>query len=99
MFFPGQVAQLVEHHPVHQNIVGSIPRQDKCLGIGFAPQGAHVRGNLSMFLSHISYTDVSPCFSPSLLLSLKSINRSSGEDLKKYIISLLKKKDVLREKV
>ena len=50
----------------------------------WSPVGAHMRGNRLIFLSHI---DVSLCLS--LPLSLKSINISSGDDLKKRLSAFL----------
>ena len=48
------MAQLVERHPAKRKVAGSIPSQDTGLGSRFSPPGgAHVRGNQSMFLSHM----------------------------------------------
>ena len=67
----------LEHHPVHQNVIGSIPGQGTNLGCEFDPRLRRTQEAADlMSLSHI---DVS--FSPSISLppiSLKKI--SSGED-------------------
>ena len=53
------------------------PVKEHAWAVGAAPVGARARGNPSMFLLHLC---LSPFLSPSLPLSLKSINMSSGED-------------------
>ena len=58
----------LEHHPLHQNVVGSIPGQGTHLGFQFDPLLGRIREATNQ------------CFSLSLLLSLKSINISSDED-------------------
>ena len=68
----------LEHHPMHPKVAGLIPSQGTYIGCRFDPWlQARARGNQSMFLSHI---DVSLSLSP--FLPLKSINISSGEDIK-----------------
>ena len=58
----GDVAQWIEHRPVNQKVASSIPSQDTCLGCGPGPWLGAVRGNQSMYLSHM---DVSlPLFLP-----------------------------------
>ena len=66
----------LEHRPIHQRAVGSVPSQGTYLGCGFNPwQGTYKRQ-----LTGFSLTSMSVCLSVSLS---KSINISSGEDLKK----------------
>ena len=78
---PGWEAQLGGAFPMHQNVVASIiPCEGIHLGYGFDPRSG---GNQSVFLSHID-------ISLSLPLSLKSINISLVEDLKKKPKSLPK---------
>ena len=69
----------LEHHPVNWKILGLIPTPGLQV---WSPVRVCMRGNQSMFLSHI---DVSLPLSPSLPLSLKSISMSSGEDKKKCL--------------
>ena len=76
--------------PVHQKALGSIPYQCTYLGCKFDPELGH-RGRqptdislTSMFLSLSLFLSLSP--SPLLFsLTLKSINISSGEDLKRKL--------------
>ena len=67
----------LEYLPVNKNVVGLIPGQGTGLGCG-SPIGALMRGNWSMFLSFAL------SLSPSLLLPLKSISMSLGEDKKNF---------------
>lgn len=85
------VAQLVEHHPVHEDIAGSIPGQGSCLGCRFGPQSRQVWKTI--FLSHINVS--LPFSPPRLLLTVFSLpalfalsenqrkKMSLGEDLQK----------------
>ena len=54
---------LAGHHPAKQKVADSVSGQGTCLGWGPGPQLGHVRGNPSLFLSHIK---VSLPLSPSL---------------------------------
>ena len=72
------------HHPVHQNVVGSIPSQDTYLGFGFSPRLGHVLPAANQYLS---LTSMSPSLSLSLSctlpLSLKAMKKMSlGKDKK-----------------
>ena len=70
------MVQLVGACPVHQNAVDLVPSQGTYLGCGFDLQWRRIReATDGCFLSH-------PCFFLSSSLS-KSLNISSGEDLKK----------------
>ena len=61
---PARWLSWLERHPMHGNVVGSVPRQGTYPGGGFDPRLGHVlEGNQLIFLSHIN-------------LSLKSVNMS-----------------------
>ena len=73
----------LECRSVHQKVAGLIPAQGTYLGCRFVPQLGHMKGNWSMFLSHI---DV--CLSvfppaPNLPLSLNINEHVLRQGLKK----------------
>ena len=68
----------MEHCPVHQNVVGSIPGQGTYLGYGFNPWSGSIWEETDQ-LFHVLSLALSLSLSP-LPLFLKSINISSGED-------------------
>ena len=59
-------------------VMDCIPGQGTCLGCGFGPWLVSMRGNPSMFLSHIDVS-LPLSVSPSLPLSLKSMSMSFGK--------------------
>ena len=61
------VAQWVKCWPVNQKVIGLIPGQGTCLGGWPGSQWGSVRGNQSMYLSHISVS--LPLFLPPVPLS------------------------------
>ena len=77
----------MEHHPVHQKVVGSVPGQGTHRSCQFIAQSGPEAADRCFSLISVSLS-LSVClclflFSP-LPLSLRSINISSGEDYKKY---------------
>ena len=74
----------LEHCAVSQKFVGLIPSLGTYLGCGFGPQSGCMRGNQSMFLSHINLS-----VSLSLSSPLSQINKHVlGWGLKKIKIKL-----------
>ena len=67
----------LEHRPAHQKVVCWIPGQGTHLGCGFDPWSGACGRQWADVLSHRCFS-----LSLSLPLSLKSVNISSGEDLK-----------------
>ena len=67
----------LECRPIDQKVVGSIPSQDTYLGCRLGPWSGHKRQVINVSLSHRCF---SLCLSPFFPLSLKSIDKSSGED-------------------
>lgn len=63
---PGQVAQSLEHHPLHRKVTGSSPSQGTGPGCGLDPGSGHLREAADVPLTWMF-------LSLSLLLSLKSI--------------------------
>lgn len=77
------MAQVVERHPMHQEVAGSIPVQGPCLGCGFDIQLEQVWEATDSYFSPTSMSLPFPFPLPlsiSLSLPLKS-NISSDEDL------------------
>ena len=66
--------------PIHWKVAGSISSEGICLGCGFDTQSGHIQEATDQCFFHVdvSFSLLSPTF-----LFLKSMNISSGEDLKK----------------